>query len=153
MMRGLVRRRLGDDSEAEDVAQQTFLAALEALPTLRNRERPVSWFGAIAMRTTCKWLRQRATRRASTELAPNTQLENLGRTAFDTTLARVELAYIVGRAGGPDLIAYVLRMAEQRSLPEIAALTDASLSTTKRRIAKTHAMLRATASSCSSEAQ
>ena len=145
LVRGLVRRRLGDDSEVEDVAQQTFLAALEALPTLRNPEAAASWLGAITMRTTCKLLRKRAFQRSRTELMRIEQLQNACTSVTDRLVERLDAARFMASTDPVDVTAFWLRVAEQRSLSEIARLTHVSLSTAKRRIARAHGAVRARA--------
>ena len=54
----LAYRKLGDFQLAEEIAQDTFLAAYEKLGTLRNRARFPGWLYVIASRLCLMWQRK-----------------------------------------------------------------------------------------------
>ncbi len=53
----LAYRMVGERADAEDVAQETFLAAFKALPTFRADARFSTWLYRIAMNKCKDWLR------------------------------------------------------------------------------------------------
>ncbi len=50
-------RMVGDRNEAEDLAQETFIAAFKALPTFRGESRFSTWLYRIAVNKCRDWLR------------------------------------------------------------------------------------------------
>ncbi|MCG3133077.1 MAG: ECF RNA polymerase sigma factor SigW [Planctomycetes bacterium] len=71
VVRALVTARLGRSPEAEDAAQDVFLAAFERLPSLADPERFAGWLSTIATHRALEELRRRK-RRAGGPLAPAT---------------------------------------------------------------------------------
>ncbi len=63
----LAYRMVGERADAEDVAQETFLAAFKALPTFRADARFSTWLYRIAMNKCKDWLRARRARQDSIE--------------------------------------------------------------------------------------
>ena len=52
-------KMLGDPSEAEDILQNTFLKALEALPEFEGRSSPMTWLYRIAVNEALMLIRRR----------------------------------------------------------------------------------------------
>ncbi|MEW6246506.1 MAG: sigma-70 family RNA polymerase sigma factor [Nitrospirota bacterium] len=63
----LAYRMVGERADAEDVAQETFLAAFKALPTFRADAGFSTWLYRIAMNKCKDWLRARRARQDSIE--------------------------------------------------------------------------------------
>jgi RNA polymerase sigma-70 factor (ECF subfamily) len=55
----LVHRMVGNRAEAEDLAQETFLAAFKALPTFRGNSKFSTWLYRIAVNKCKDWRRAR----------------------------------------------------------------------------------------------
>ena len=58
-MLAVCHARVGHAAAAEDLAQETLLRALRALPSIREPERFGSWICGIATRTCLDWLKSR----------------------------------------------------------------------------------------------
>lgn len=63
----LAYRMVGERADAEDLAQETFLAAFKALPTFRADSRFSTWLYRIAMNKCKDWLRARRAGQGSVE--------------------------------------------------------------------------------------
>ena len=134
-------RVLGDQHEAEDVAQDAFVNAYRALAAWRSDGPFGAWIGRIAMRLA---VRQLARRRAvawlrldndddtkdlmtSLPASPRTQPEHIALRAERAGATRLAVA----RLGEPYREVVALRFFGERSLEEIAAITGRPLSTVK----------------------
>lgn len=137
-----VMRLLGNRAEAEDVVQDTFVAALTKLDTLRDPEAVRAWLVSIAVRRVHQRFRRRKLRRA------------LGLERDREADGEVTCARFVAEKAGPEMraelrlldaclerlpaknrIAWMLRNVEGYSLAETASACGCSLATIKRRIA------------------
>jgi RNA polymerase sigma-70 factor, ECF subfamily len=129
----VVFRLMGNAAELDDIIQETFLQAADALDRLEQPERVRAWLVTIAVRRAHRHL---ARRRRSWFL--------LGRLAELTTPASDpadrsevdELYRALDRLPSDLRIPWVLHRIEQLSLPEVADASDVSLATVKRRIAE-----------------
>jgi RNA polymerase sigma-70 factor (ECF subfamily) len=130
---GVAYRLLGADAEVDDVVQETFLAALEHLPALRDT-------GAVR-----PWLARIAARRVLHRFSARSRLRSLLASLTHTSATRSEpqLRQAMGEleralsALRPELrIPWVLHEVEGETLPEVARLVGVSLATVKRRIAE-----------------
>lgn len=138
---GVCRRVLGDPTEAEDAAQDTFTRAYQALATYRG-DGP---FGA--------WLRRIALRVAIARLATRREASRLDDELLDPRVARLasgedpETAYLglEYRADVIDAIAalpasqrdvVLLRFVDDLTLQDIARITDNPIGTVKSRLSR-----------------
>lgn len=135
---GTVVRLLGSRHDAEDVVQDTFIAALADLERLRNPDALKPWLLQIAVRKVQRRFRRRKLLAAL----------GLDRTVDDATLdalaepgaspeERAELSLLAAkldRIPSNERIAWMLRHVEGSTLPEVARLCGCSLATAKRRI-------------------
>jgi RNA polymerase sigma-70 factor, ECF subfamily len=143
---GLAVRLLANRGDAEEIVQETFIAAFEQLATLREPEALRGWLGQIAVNLVRHRLRRLRLAR----------LVGLDRGADDATLealaapglhpeACAELA-LLDRALArlaPDLrIAWMLRHVEALELTEVATACGCSLATIKRRLAAADVVVR-----------
>lgn len=138
---GVAYRLLGDDAELNDVLQETFLAALETLGTLRKPERVRSWLVGIAVRRVRRRLRKRA------RGAFARRLFGSGAASVSDPEARADvdaLAEALQRIAPRYQVPWVLHHVEGETLPSVAALEGVSLATIKRRIARAEAEIRRT---------
>ncbi|MEM7155262.1 MAG: sigma-70 family RNA polymerase sigma factor [Myxococcota bacterium] len=126
---------LGPDSEAEDVVQDAFVAALRGLDGFRGNDATLgAWVRGIAVRLALKKIRWRRTRR---------WLGRQGTDAMDTlhavtetdTQAALRRAYaLLDRLPAVERAAFGLRFIEGMQLEEVAHDLGVSLATAKRRI-------------------
>jgi len=142
---GLAQRLLGNHSDAEDVAQETFATAFEIWHQLRDYERAQSWLMQIAVRKVHRKFRKRRVMRL---LGLDRGLDDLPLDALarEDTSAEVRSELLVLDSALKSLSArarvpWMLRYIEGLPLDEVALQCDCSLATAKRRIASAHRML------------
>lgn len=133
-------------SDAEDILHDAFVRALERIATLRDAASFPGWVTRIAIQAArMKMRRASMLRRLGFGAPADASLDQLAAEDIDPAM-RIELARIAGeleRLGSEDRIAWVLRYVEGHELAEIAALTDVSLATVKRRVARAARVIRA----------
>ena len=139
-LRRMLARLCGDASLAEDLAQQAFIAAWKALPTLREPAAFGGWLKRIAVHA---WLAH--ARRAGHDLVHLDEADAVadpvaGSAAAD---ARLDLARALDRLRPPERACIVLAHGEGMTHEEIAAATGLPLGTVKSHIVRGSARLRA----------
>lgn len=144
----LIRRITGDQDDAEDLAQETFLAAFRALPSFRGDARLLTWLHRIAVNKCHDWFRSRR------PLEPWHEPEDSGggpEPAADTNtperaLAQKEVADLLEGAlqALPAVYreAFVLKHVEGLSYEEMSKILDASQGALKMRVYKARAQVR-----------
>ena len=142
---GLAQRLLGNHSDAEDVAQETFTTAFEIWHQLRDHERARSWLFQIAVRKVHRKFRRRRVLRL---LGLDRSLDELPLEALarDDSSAEVRselraLNSVLRSLSAEARIPWMLRYVEGLPLEEVAAQCDCSLATAKRRIAQAHRLV------------
>lgn len=143
----LCLRMCGDPADAEEAAQEAFLAAWKGLPSFRGDSAFSTWLHRLAANACIDLLRR--TRRTRAELSLDDELaaEPVDeRASPQRELERREQREAVqrGLAALPDehRTVLVLREVEQLSYAEIAAATGLELGTVKSRISRARAQLR-----------
>lgn len=140
-----VERLLGSTSDADDLVQDTFLAAFDELADLRDPRAFRGWILQIAVRKAHRRFRRRKLMRAL-GLDRSEPPEVLGRLAapgLDPD-ARAQLALLDARLAHVPLAqrtAWLLRRVEGRPLAEVAQACGCSLATAKRWITRAEATL------------
>lgn len=139
----------GERAEAEEVWQETWLAALRALPAYRGRSRLFTWLCAIARHK----LTDRARRRgppvtALSELSPQelAALVDAGPLPEDVVLAqatRARVAATLGALPADYRAALVARYADERGVDEVARLLGKSYKATESLLSRARAAFRA----------
>ncbi|MGC4086657.1 MAG: sigma-70 family RNA polymerase sigma factor [Polyangiaceae bacterium] len=136
---GVSRRLLANNSDAEDVAQETFTAAFGAWAQLREPERLRHWLLQIAVSKVHRRFRRRKLLRALgfDERADDATLDVLARgdCSQETRMELYWLSKALDKLTTRDRVAWMLRHVEGLSLEEVASECDCSLATAKRRIA------------------
>ena len=134
----VVYRLLGDDSELDDLVQDTFVTAADSLSSIRNPDKVRSWLVTIAVRNVRRRLRQRTRRRWLLR-----DVATCTRTISDPAdRARVDALYQALDSLPSDLrLPWVLHRIEGEKLEEVAAACEVSLATVKRRIADAEARI------------
>lgn len=143
----LAVRLQGSAHDAEDIVHDSFLRAFDKLDELRDRAAFKSWLGAIVVRMVRTRLRRR---RLMTALGVSaTQGDSVDMDAVASSQAnpetRAQLAQVYAllqTMPTNERIAWTLRHVDHHRLEAIAELTDCSLATTKRRIARAQRFLR-----------
>lgn len=138
-LRRMLARFCGDASLAEDLAQQAFIAAWKALPTLREPGAFGGWLKRIAVHA---WLAH--CRRAGHDLVQLDEAEAVadpvaGWAAVD---ARIDLARALALLRPAERTCIVLAHGEGMTHEEIAAATGLPLGTVKSHIVRGSARLR-----------
>lgn len=137
---GLALRMLGQDDDARDICQETFLSAYRNLSKFRGDAKFSSWIYRIALNCCHTRLRGRGNRDLSLDqqleeqgFEPATSIEHL-----NDDLQREQIADMVKRAlaGLPPEMRQVIIMKEYQGLKfhEIAEILDIPVSTVKTRV-------------------
>ncbi|HET9960154.1 MAG TPA: sigma-70 family RNA polymerase sigma factor [Polyangiaceae bacterium] len=141
---GLSHRILPHPADAEDLAQDVFVHALNRLDSLQNPQAFASWISSIVVRTASKRLR---TRRLLVRLGLRrdqpVDLESIVASGAPPEAA-IELRAVYSvlhRLPAQERVAIVLRRVEGLELTEVAEQMGLSLATVKRRLARAEARL------------
>jgi RNA polymerase sigma-70 factor, ECF subfamily len=139
LVRGIVRRSIGPESEVEDLVQEVFLRFYRNLSLLRNPGALRSFIFAISLRVTISELRSRRVRRWL-RLTDNGTQPTCARCVspadFEAREAVAGLYTILDRLDPRDRMAFVLYHVEGLELTEVAEALEVSLATVKRRLAR-----------------
>lgn len=135
---GVAYRLMGQDSELDDVVQETFVAASEGLASLEDGARLKHWLVTIAVRRVARRLERRQRQRWLHGI--------FGRTAPRSATPEVEgEAYALHQAlagiSADRRVPWTLHVVEGMTLPEVAEHCGVSLATVKRRIAEAGELL------------
>jgi RNA polymerase sigma-70 factor (ECF subfamily) len=130
---GIVYRLMGDAAELDDIIQETFVQAGDALAQLDRPERVRAWLVTIAVRRAHRHLARRRRRwfllRDLAEIAAPAS-DPADRGEVD------ELYRALDRLPRELRIPWMLHRIEQFTLPNVAEACEVSLATVKRRIAE-----------------
>ena len=131
----LTRAILGDEADARDAAQETFLAAWRQLPRLRDPERFEAWLQRVAVNAARQTLRARGRRRVRE--IPSSFVATQPDPVADATGARADAAILdaaLARLPVEQRSILVLHHFEARSVAELATILDVPLGTAKSRL-------------------
>ncbi|HEX6271674.1 MAG TPA: sigma-70 family RNA polymerase sigma factor [Polyangiaceae bacterium] len=130
-------RVLGPDSEIEDLAHDVFVAAFVAFDRLRQPSSLRSFLISIAIRKARRLIRRRTRWRFVASFAPAELPEREAAAASLEVTEALRTTYRI-LAGLPvdDRIAFTLRAVDGMDLKSVAEVTEVSLATAKRRIAR-----------------
>jgi RNA polymerase sigma-70 factor (ECF subfamily) len=126
---------LGDEADARDAAQETFVAAWRELPKLRDPERLDAWLQRVAVNASRMTLRARGRRRVRE--IPSSQVVALADRAVadhgpEADAIRLDIA--LRRLDVDQRAILVLHHLEGRPLAEIADVLDIPVGTAKSRL-------------------
>ena len=144
-----VRARLDSAIDADDVAQEVFVAAWRSLPGFSGRSRFKTWLFGIAVHHCAEALRKH--RRLQLILGEASAAQDDWATSgtrtdpFDWSMALAErdaLRRRMGQLSPPERQVLELYYYAELNLPEISKLLDVNLSTLKYRFYQAHTRLR-----------
>ncbi|MCA9642852.1 MAG: sigma-70 family RNA polymerase sigma factor, partial [Myxococcales bacterium] len=131
----VLTRILGRHSELEDLVQEVFIRALCRVDQIEEPSGLRSWLAAFAVFVAREALRKRRRRSWLLFSAPEELPEPPAPTASPELLNAYHAFYdVLGKLDVDLRIAFALRWVEGMELTEVAALTDVSLATAKRRL-------------------
>jgi RNA polymerase sigma-70 factor (ECF subfamily) len=146
-------RIVGDESDAEDVAQETFVRAYRALPKFRGDSKFSSWLYRIATNRALTHLKRRRRRGSVVDVDAGPHVEaEAGRSEVGESPGPDEL--VIGEEFRRQVRAAVLRLPEQyrvvvtlfyleeRSYKEVAAILGIPMGTLKTHLHRARALLR-----------
>jgi RNA polymerase sigma-70 factor (ECF subfamily) len=131
-------RLLGDDSELDDLVQETFMQVSTGIEGLRDPKGFRSWLATIAVR--CIW-RKRAARRRRQFVRKTLAVLGLSRSDPADRQPVDELYEQLDRVPERCRLPWLMHRVMGETLPDTAAACGFSLTTTKRRIAEAEARL------------
>jgi RNA polymerase sigma-70 factor (ECF subfamily) len=146
----VARSVLGDDSEAEDVVQETYLTAFQKLAGFRLESSLATWLTRIALNIA---LQRRRRRRDTVTINATEERENLimhpamiAACDPETDTARLQVRALLERAIGnlPEhlRVVFMMRDVEELSIRETSSLLDIKTETVKTRLHRARAALR-----------
>jgi RNA polymerase sigma-70 factor (ECF subfamily) len=156
-VRGLVLRILGNEAEAEDLAQEVFVQVFKAIGTFRGDSKLGTWIYRIAVNLAKNRLKYLKTRKAGAQddidaalerqnLVPAEGASIAPATAPDVALGERQVDEVVRRAIAALEPSFreclVLRDLEDLSYEEISAITELPVGTVKSRIHRARAQVR-----------
>jgi RNA polymerase sigma-70 factor (ECF subfamily) len=131
----ILYRVLGPDPDMEDVAHDVFMAAFSSIDQLREPHALRSWLVSIAVRSARKLIARRRRWSFIRSMAPADLPEpEAGAGSADVSDALRATYQILAQLRVDDRIAFALRQVDGMELTAVAAATDVSLATAKRRI-------------------
>jgi len=125
LVRSFFLRRCACPEDAEDLAQESFLAIIEALPRFRGASAPSTWIWTICRHVFARHLRTKAAReRAITSFVAEeaSQLEEKGAKAGFGEDERLAIESVLERLGPGDRLLYRCAYLEGLGIREIARL-------------------------------
>jgi RNA polymerase sigma-70 factor (ECF subfamily) len=138
VVRRILLRTLGPESELEDLSQEVFITFFDRVRTLRDPRTVTAFIMSITAFKIRHHLRWRWLRRW---LVLPGQVEKLDLRAFQPNAEAREALdrffKILDRVNAVDRTAFTLRYVEEMELRDVAVALDLSLATTKRRLART----------------
>ncbi|MBN2170656.1 MAG: RNA polymerase sigma factor [Candidatus Krumholzibacteriota bacterium] len=143
-------RILRDESEAEDLLQETYLRALDRLGSYRGEGEPEAWLRRIAVRLALNHLRARRVRRwlplpgGSRETVDPTTLPDSAAPPDETAAGgerRRRLEILLRKQPPRARVAFTLRHLEGRSYAEIASLIGGAEATARSIVFRTASRL------------
>lgn len=127
-------RMLGDKSDAEDVAQETFLRAFKALDSYDDRLPFRTWLFSILINR-CRTAMSQRMRRDRRVVRDQEALERSSvEPGQDAVELREELNWAIAALSPEQREAFLLRHIEELSYEEIMAVTGAGMSALKMRV-------------------
>jgi RNA polymerase sigma-70 factor (ECF subfamily) len=137
---------LDDSDDAEDIAQETFIAANEKLSEFRGESDIKTWLYSIAINRSRGQLRKRKTRRALSDVLQTLQrMTKPSQSPEETAMQNDKDAYlwqVIDSLSDKHRLPVILRYAHQLSIPEIASILGLKEGTIHSRLFYAHQNIR-----------
>ena len=142
----LLLRIIGRDGELEDVLHEVFAESLDKIDRLREPRALRPWLTRIAVHKARDLLRRRS-RSRWLRFLPHDEVPEVSYepTSHAEQVCAERVYALLAELPADDRIAFALREVDEMTLPEIAAVTGASLATVKRRIHRARCAMQAAA--------
>jgi RNA polymerase sigma-70 factor (ECF subfamily) len=129
----LVWSLLGPESESEDILHEVFIRAFEGIHGLEDAAKLKGWLTGITVFTSREWIRRRTRRRwlRFMDEVPEVPQVSASEEVGEATRA---VYGVLSEMDADDRIVFTLRYIEGLELTEVAAATNVSLATVKRRL-------------------
>ena len=128
-----IRQLVGNEEDASDILQQTWLRVLGGIGSLREPQRLTSWLYRIARNTALNHARAQAAYRAGLEESPDQACAEEGSDAFDLEDAE-QVHAALQRLSLPHREALTLYFLEDLAIEEIADVLGVQPGTVKSRL-------------------
>jgi RNA polymerase sigma-70 factor (ECF subfamily) len=145
LVRRIVYRLVDDPRDREEVAQNTFLKAVRALPSFRSESKLGTWIGRIAYRESMQQLRRGGEPADAEASALLEELESGVPSAIDALMRKELMQFVteaVGRLTAAQKSVVTLFYLEEMDLAEVAELTGIPLNTVKSHLSRSRKTLR-----------
>ncbi len=140
VVRRMLFRTLGSETDLDDLAQETFLTVIRRCSTLRDPQALPGFVVGVAVRTAQNEMRRRSLRR----FVGLEQVAVAGVEHDPEQRQQVVSVYsLLQKLDRTSRVVFVLRFVEELGLPEIARALNVSLATAKRRLARAERRLEA----------
>lgn len=136
LVRRLLRRFFGQQTEVEDALQEVFLRIFSRLQTLREPQAFRAFVIAITVRTAGRHAQRARSWHRLVTAAAEVAANHHGALDVTAPSALRRLNGVLARVCEPERTAFVLRFIERRGLEEIAELSGTSHSTVRRRLVR-----------------
>jgi RNA polymerase sigma-70 factor (ECF subfamily) len=137
---------LDDSDDAEDIAQETFIAANEKLSEFRGESDIKTWLYSIAINRSRGQLRKRKTRRALSDVLQTLQrIAKPSQSPEETAMQNDKDAHlwqVIDSLSDKHRLPVILRYAHQLSIPEIASILGLKEGTIHSRLFYAHQNIR-----------
>lgn len=144
LVRGLLTKILGPQSEIEDLTSDVFVGLFESARNIRSADGLRSYVVSVAMNTARRELRRRRRRRMLFFWEDTDEMVERAPSSDDpkAKAALLQLSKLLATMPDEDRMVYALHVLEGLPLIEVAKTLDLSLSTTKRRLSRAESRMR-----------
>jgi len=129
-VRSVIYRMVQNESDAQDLVQETFIRAFHSLANVRDPSRLKGWMCRVARFTALDHLRRRR-RNVWLEYHPPEQLDSAG--ASEEAIS-IRVTHVLQMMTEEDRATLILRFISGLEQPELAEALGCSLATAKRRL-------------------
>ena len=128
-------RILGSNRDMDDLLQETFIQVFQSLPGFRGEARLSTWIDRIAVRVAYRYISRKPPVPVSLELVEPAAARGVAPDRLASAREGVRHLYeALSRLSPAGRVAFALHEIEGRSVAEVAACMDASVTATKVRI-------------------
>ncbi len=135
-------RIMGSNAQLPDLIQDSFLEVFRSLPSFQGLSKLDTWADTIAARVAYRWLSSRARRPGHLRLVDDVPAnQSSDERRYDARRGVESLYAILDRLEAKYRIAYTLYVIDERSMAEVAEVTEVSLVAAKNRVWRARKMV------------